>query len=240
MLESRNRADVRRTLTRARPHDGRCRPRPKPPGPRSRAQTRAAAARVPPSVRGRRVYFEVDPTPYAAGPASFIGETLDRARHGQRAAGRARAVPQAQPGIRRAPAARHRHRQPSTSLADMAKRPGWSALRALRERRAAAASRAQRFELLVRPGPRMGEAAALLADCLAGLDRRAPMTPNDARRRRVLATASGVRDRAAARCRPRRRQRRLVADGALAHLDAATTACSSSARSARRERSAPG
>ena len=33
----------------------------------------AAAARVPVAVRGKRVYFEIDATPYAAGAGSFIG-----------------------------------------------------------------------------------------------------------------------------------------------------------------------
>ncbi|MBC7957916.1 MAG: ABC transporter substrate-binding protein, partial [Cytophagales bacterium] len=37
-----------------------------------------ATARVPPTLRGQRVYFEVDAAPYAAGPSSFIGETLKR------------------------------------------------------------------------------------------------------------------------------------------------------------------
>ncbi|HZF80710.1 MAG TPA: helical backbone metal receptor, partial [Rubrivivax sp.] len=37
-----------------------------------------AARRVPPALRGMRVYFEVASTPYAAGQASFIGETLQR------------------------------------------------------------------------------------------------------------------------------------------------------------------
>jgi iron complex transport system substrate-binding protein len=38
----------------------------------------AAAQSLPPSVRGTRVYFEVNPGPYGAGEASFIGETLLR------------------------------------------------------------------------------------------------------------------------------------------------------------------
>jgi len=41
-----------------------------------------AAARVPPALRGQRVYFEVDTTPYAAGEGSFIGETLARLGEG--------------------------------------------------------------------------------------------------------------------------------------------------------------
>ena len=54
------------------------------------------------------------------------------------------------------------------SLADMPARPGWSTLRALRDGRTCAFSSAT-YEIIVRPGPRMGEAAAALADCVARL-----------------------------------------------------------------------
>ena len=126
--------------------------------------TRAAAARVPASLRGQRVYFEIDPTPYAAGASSFVGETLG-------AIGMANAIPaelgpfpklnpeyvvRAQPGIVMATRA---------GLAEMAARPGWSSLRALREQRTCAFA-SDRYDILVRPGPRMGEAAGVIADCL--------------------------------------------------------------------------
>jgi iron complex transport system substrate-binding protein len=129
--------------------------------------TRAAAARVPPAQRGQRVYFEIDPTPYAAGPGSFIGEVL-------RGLGLDNAVPAAlgpfpklnpefvvrtQPDIVMAARA---------SLEEMPRRPGWNALRALRDGRTCAFPNAT-YDLIVRPGPRMGEAAAALADCLARL-----------------------------------------------------------------------
>jgi len=50
--------------------------------------------------------------------------------------------------------------------ADMARRPGWAGLRALREGRVCEFNAAQR-DILVRPGPRMPEAARLMADCAA-------------------------------------------------------------------------
>jgi iron complex transport system substrate-binding protein len=168
VLESRSRADVRRTLTLLARMMG------VPAAAESawaaiERETRAAAARVPASVRGLRVYFEVDPTPYAAGPGSFIGETL--AELGMNNALPAELGPFPKPNpeyvVRLQPdiviASEH-------NLADMAKRPGWSSLRALRDGRSCGFA-AERFELLVRPGPRMGEAAARLAGCLAGLDR---------------------------------------------------------------------
>ncbi len=127
----------------------------------------AAAAQVPNAVRGQRVYFEADATPYAAGASSFIGETLTRL-------GMANVVPEAlgpfpklspefvvraQPDVMMATA---------RSVADMPKRPGWSALRALKLRRTCSFE-PQRYEVLIRPGPRMGEAALVLADCLSKL-----------------------------------------------------------------------
>jgi iron complex transport system substrate-binding protein len=169
VLESRNRGDVRRTLTLLAHMMG------TPAAAdavwaRIERETEAAAARVPAALRGQRVYFEVDPTPYAAGPGSFIGETLSRL-------GMANALPAAlgpfpKPNpeyvVRLQPDIIIATRQ---NLADMLQRPGWSSLRALQERRTCGFA-PERYELLVRPGPRMGEAAALLADCLAGLDRR--------------------------------------------------------------------
>ncbi|HEY2925399.1 ABC transporter substrate-binding protein [Piscinibacter sp.] len=128
-----------------------------------------AAARVPPLLRGKRVYFEVDAAPYGAGAASFIGQTLVRL-------GLANVVPaelgpfpklnpefvvRAQPDIVIAP---------ERSLADMPKRPGWASLRALQAGQTCGFA-SDRYEILIRPGPRMGEAAQLLADCLVGLER---------------------------------------------------------------------
>ena len=131
----------------------------------------SAAERVPPRLRGQRVYFEVDATPYAAGAGSFIGQTLARL-------GMANAVPaelgpfpklnpefivRAQPDIVMAAA---------RNLAEMPQRPGWSALRAL-QRRQVCGFDGERYELLIRPGPRMGEAARVLADCLVSIAARA-------------------------------------------------------------------
>jgi iron complex transport system substrate-binding protein len=53
-------------------------------------------------------------------------------------------------------------------LDEMPRRPGWSGLRALRDGMTCGFS-GPRYELLVRPGPRLGEAADALADCLVSL-----------------------------------------------------------------------
>lgn len=127
----------------------------------------AAAARVPAAVRGQRVYFEVDTAPYAAGEGSFIGQTLRRL-------GLANAVPTAlgpfpklnpefvvrlQPDVVMGAAA---------SVEAMPRRPGWGSINALRRGRSCGYAPAD-YDLLVRPGPRLGEAAQRLADCIVGL-----------------------------------------------------------------------
>jgi iron complex transport system substrate-binding protein len=165
-LESRNRADVRRTLTVLGQLLG-LSPKAEEVWADIERDTRAAAMRVPAAERGQRVYFEIDPTPYAAGPDSFIGETL-------RGLGLGNAMPAAlgpfpklnpefvvrtQPDIVMAVQA---------GVAEMPRRPGWSSLRALRAGRTCAFPSAT-YDLIVRPGPRMGEAAAALADCLTRL-----------------------------------------------------------------------
>ena len=133
------------------------------------AQMAAAAARVPPAQRGRSVYFEVEASPYAAGPMSFIGQTLQRL-------GLHNIVPtELGPFPKLSPEFVVRAR-PQIVIAearyvrDMAARPGWTALPALQQQQVCAFA-AERYDVLVRPGPRMGEAALQLADCLAGLDK---------------------------------------------------------------------
>ncbi len=132
------------------------------------ARIDAAAARVPAALRGRKVYFEVASTPYAAGEVSFIGQTLARLGMGNAVPAALGPFPKlnpeyvvrAQPDIVMAAA---------RDLAAMPRRPGWDGLRALREHRACGFA-AERWDVLVRPGPRLAEAAEILADCLAGLD----------------------------------------------------------------------
>jgi iron complex transport system substrate-binding protein len=132
-------------------------------------ETRDAAARVPASVRGKRVYFEVDPTPYAAGANSFVGETLAQLGMADAVPAELGPFPKLNPEyvVRIQPDIIIATKQ---NLADMTKRPGWSSLHALQQGQTCGLS-SERFELLVRPGPRMGEAAAVLASCLAGLAR---------------------------------------------------------------------
>jgi iron complex transport system substrate-binding protein len=131
------------------------------------ARINAAAARVPPAWRGKKVYFEVAAAPYAAGAASFVGETLTRLGVGNVVPAALGTFPKlnpefvvrAQPDIVMASA---------RALAEMPSRPGWATLTALQAHRTCGFP-ADRWDPLVRPGPRLAEAAEILADCLAGL-----------------------------------------------------------------------
>jgi iron complex transport system substrate-binding protein len=134
---------------------------------RIQAQVREAATQVPAQVQGQRVYFEIDGSIYAAGQASFIGETLHQL-------GLRNVVPselgpfpklnpefivRAQPQIVMAE---------TNNLQSMRSRSGWWAVRAFKHKRTCGFEGAQ-YELLIRPGPRLGEAAAQLAACLSQL-----------------------------------------------------------------------
>lgn len=131
------------------------------------SEVAAAAARVPPGLRGERVYFEIGGGSHAAGPTSFIGQTLA-------ALGLRNVVPadlgpfpqlnpefvlRAQPGLVMGL---------QRELRAMPSRPGWASLAALREQRVCAFD-ADTYEMLTRPGPRLGQGAAVVADCLQRL-----------------------------------------------------------------------
>lgn len=127
---------------------------------------KTATARVPDALRGKKVYFEVAAAPYAAGAGSFIGETLTRLGVGNIVPPELGPFPKLNPEfIVRA--------KPDIIMAVnremklMANRPGWNGLTALKGGSCGFAP--ERYELLIRPGPRMGEAALAIADCLAGL-----------------------------------------------------------------------
>lgn len=53
-------------------------------------------------------------------------------------------------------------------LSAMAARPGWSAMNAIKRGRVCSFA-AARFDLMMRPGPRLDEAADAIVDCLARL-----------------------------------------------------------------------
>ncbi|RDI21270.1 iron complex transport system substrate-binding protein [Pseudacidovorax intermedius] len=164
VLEPKTQADVERVMAKVGTLLG------QPGAPalwqRLQGELDAAAQSVPPARRGQRVYFEVNNGPYAAGESSFMGETL--ARLGAR-----NIVPAAMGPFPKLNPEFVVRADPDLimvsvrSAAGMEQRPGWAGIRAVRDGRICRFSAAQ-ADVLVRPGPRMGEAARLMADCLSG------------------------------------------------------------------------
>lgn len=125
----------------------------------------AAAQSIAPSARGRRVYFEVNAAPYAAGESSFIGETLQRL-------GLRNIVPaQLGPFPRINPEFVVRADPDLIMVGDatatgMAQRPGWSRMRAIVQHRVCVFEPAV-ADVMVRAGPRIAEAARAMAACVS-------------------------------------------------------------------------
>ncbi len=126
-----------------------------------------AAQRVPGSVRGQRVYFEVAAAPYAASAGSFIGETLAQLGMTNVVPAELGWYPRLNPEfvVRSQPDIVMASRR---ELQGMRLRPGWQTLQALQRARTCGFDVAP-YDTLVRPGPRLGEGALVLAECLAGL-----------------------------------------------------------------------
>ena len=124
----------------------------------------AVAQALPRRARPSRVYFEVGSGPYAAGPGSFIGETLARLGATNVVPADMGPFPKLNPEfvVRADPDV---IMVGSAGAAEMAQRPGWAAMRALREGRRCVFTPAE-SDLLVRAGPRLAEGARLMARCL--------------------------------------------------------------------------
>jgi iron complex transport system substrate-binding protein len=129
------------------------------------ASVQAAAQSLPPAARGLRVYYEVSRGPFAAGPGSFVGDMLQRLGANNIVAPDMGPFPQINPElvVRADPDVIMIGERDAQGLAQ---RPGWAGLRALRTGRVCLYS-AEESDVLMRPGPRMAEAARLLASCLA-------------------------------------------------------------------------
>lgn len=124
-----------------------------------------AARQVPASQRGVRVYVEVDSGPYAASETSHVGELLKRLGAANIVPGSLGSIPKLNPEfvVRADPqviivSARDAH--------ELAQRPGWNRIRAVRDGRVCALDSAQ-GDVVMRPGPRLAEAARILAQCIA-------------------------------------------------------------------------
>jgi iron complex transport system substrate-binding protein len=128
------------------------------------AAVNAAAQSIPAQAKGQRVYFEVSRAPYGASESSFIGETLQRlgarnilpASLGPFPKINPEFVVRAQPDLIMVG---------DSNFADMTTRPGWQNMRAMRTQRICH-FKSDESDVLVRAGPRMAEAARLMAKCL--------------------------------------------------------------------------
>ncbi len=124
----------------------------------------AAARLVAAPSHGTRIYFEVNSGPYAAGEASFIGETLNRLGLRNIVPTALGAFPKLNPEfvVRADP---DLIMIGDASLEGMQQRPGWPQMRALREHRVCVFN-PEESDILVRPGPRMAEGAQLMVRCV--------------------------------------------------------------------------
>jgi iron complex transport system substrate-binding protein len=162
-LEPKSMNDVRRVLDKVAQLVGE-------PGAGARVWSRIdqgitqAARSVPPASQGVSVYFEVDPGPYAASEASHIGELLTRLGAANIVPARLGSVPKLNPEfvVRADPQIIIISDREAAALKQ---RPGWGGIRAVRDHRICALTREQ-GDIVVRPGPRLAEAARVLAQCL--------------------------------------------------------------------------
>ncbi|WP_164962271.1 ABC transporter substrate-binding protein [Rubrivivax sp. JA1026] len=127
----------------------------------------AAAARVPAALRGRRVYFEIHGGSWGAGAGSFVGDTLARLGLVNVVPAELGPFPRLNPEfvVRADPDLLLMQQR---DVVGLAARPGWAAMSAVRGGRVCGFA-PERFELLIRPGPRLGEGAAAIVDCLQRL-----------------------------------------------------------------------
>ena len=125
----------------------------------------AAAQSLPARARTTRVYFEVNAGPYAAGTSSFIGETLARLGVRNIIGPELGPFPKINPEyvVRADPDLIMVSERNALGLEQ---RPGWAGMRAIRQQRLCRFTPEQ-SDVLVRPGPRMAEAARLMARCIA-------------------------------------------------------------------------
>ncbi|MBW8846206.1 MAG: ABC transporter substrate-binding protein [Burkholderiales bacterium] len=131
---------------------------------RIEAGVAAAASSVPAQARGIRVYYEVASGLYAAGESSFMGETLTRLGAGNIIPANLGPFPKINPEyvVKANPALIMIGARGSEGLTE---RPGWNRIDAVKRGRICV-FKPEDGDILVRPGPRMAEAAQIMAKCL--------------------------------------------------------------------------
>ena len=121
---------------------------------------------LPSSVRGQRLYLEVDSSGVVAGPTSYLSQLIESMGLSNAMDQFQTAYPQVSPeSVLRA--------QPdwvillTEATHPVTQRPGWSQLKAVQQGRVCT-FRAPELNVIVRPGPRLDQAVRLLADCVQG------------------------------------------------------------------------
>jgi iron complex transport system substrate-binding protein len=135
----------------------------------------AAAQSLSPAAKETRVYFEVSRGPYAASESSFIGEILQRLSAQNVVPASLGPFPKLNPEfvVRANP---DLIMIGNRSMQATAPYPGWGNIKAVKNHRICIFTAAE-SDVLVRPGPRMAEAARLMANCLEKYaDRSADVT----------------------------------------------------------------
>jgi iron complex transport system substrate-binding protein len=126
-----------------------------------------AAARVPKSAKGARIYFEAGTGYFAAGEASYIGETLKRLGLVNVVTPAMGSFPQVNPEfvVKANPQIIFMGERAAT---DLKTRPGWQRIEAIQKQRICSFTPDQ-SDIVVRSGPRISEAADLMVACLKRL-----------------------------------------------------------------------
>ena len=127
-------------------------------------QVSQAKSNIPAQAINATVYLEASTGGYAAGEASFIGEIMRQLGLKNIVTSSMGAFPKLNPEfvVRANPQLIVLAQSMVTNLSQ---RPGWSGITAIKNKRVCAFNSAQ-ADILVRPGPRLGEAAQLISDCV--------------------------------------------------------------------------
>lgn len=124
-----------------------------------------ASKLLPPGLAKARVYFEVNRAPYAAGPNSFIGETLGRL-------GLVNIMPASLGPFPKISPEFVVSLNPDVIMVGdrnyigMNDRPGWAQLDAIKNGNVCVFKESD-ADVIIRPGPRMAEGAMAIVDCLS-------------------------------------------------------------------------
>jgi iron complex transport system substrate-binding protein len=123
-----------------------------------------AAARVPKAAKGTRIYFEAGTGYFAAGEASYIGETLKRLGLINVVTPAMGSFPQVNPEfvVKANPQIIFMGERAAT---DLKTRPGWQRIEAIQQQKICSFTPDQ-SDIVVRSGPRIPDAADLMVACL--------------------------------------------------------------------------